>query len=345
MAGEYEVESKFNKSYSIISRKIVELLSENSRLSVAEMAKQLGVSRPTISEKLTRLENELGLRYTLELNEAALGLNSPHIIAVTFKKKPNFTKIKAILMKSYIPQVVFSVSGDYDMVIYANALSGGEYAHWDKAMRILLGEFRAVWEPSEVIHKQLCFFPLRNEIIGRANLDKNSKLMLQSLNENARLSFQQISKKLNMHFNTVKYNFDKLAKQGLIMRPTITMNLIKNISFMSWFSNYSPTKGYEESSARARLPLFTDDENPLINRYLLTASLIGSHDLFSIDVFDNKAAALKYDISYHKNLFVQHGIRLAYGEIKDVLIGRLPIRSVNVRKEWKRITWTTELGE
>ena len=344
MEKEYQVDSRFNKNYSTLSRKIVRMLSENSRLSMAELAKRLDVSRPTVKEKIRRLESELGMRYTLELNEEALGLNSPHLIAVKFKKKPDYARIKEILTRSYIPQVAFSVSGDYDMAIYANAMSGGEYAKWDKAMRILLRDFRAVWEPSEVVHKQLCFFPIRNETIARTKLDQNSRSLLLYLNDNSRVSFQQLSKNLNIHFNTVKYNFDKLMASGRIRRPTITMDPIKGISFMSWFSNYSPAEGYENSSAKARLPLFDDDENPLINRYLLTASLIGSHDLFSIDVFDNKAAAVKYDLSYHKKLFVKHGIEMTSGEIKKLIIGKLPIRSIDVRKEFNKISWTTEMN-
>lgn len=343
MSHEYEVESRFNKKYSLVSRKMVRILSENSRISIAEISKQLNISRPTIKGKLKRLESELGLKYTVEINEATLGLNSPHLIAITFKKKPDYKKIKSILLKSHIPQVAFSVSGDYDMVIYANALSGGEYAKWDKAMRILLGEYRAVWEPSEVTHKQLCFFPLRNEIINKTKLDENTKALLTNLNDNSRVSFQQLSKKLDMHFNTVKYNFDKLVKSGYVFRPTITLDLLKGLSFMSWFSNYSPTEGYENSSAKARQAVFSDDDNPLINRYLITASLIGSHDLFSIDVFDDKAAAQKYDLSYHKSLFVKHGIRMWSGEVRELILGRLPIRSVDTKKEFKKISWTTEL--
>ena len=342
MSNEYEVESRFNKNYSIISRKMVRMLSENSRISISEMAKQLGVSRYTISEKLKRLEKELGLRYTLELNEAALGLSSPHLIAVKFRKNPNYDKIKSILLASCIPQVAFSASGDYDLVVYANALSGSEYAKWDKAMKILLSEFHAIWQPSEIIHKQLCFFPLRSEMISRTQVDPSTKQLLMLLNDNARMSFQQISKKLNMHFNTVKYNYDKLLKQGVIRRSTITLDMIKGISFVAWFSNYSPAEGYEESSAKARIPLFIDDEHPLINRYMLTASLIGSHDLFSIDVFDNKATAMKYDIKYHKSLFVKHGIKMAIGEITSLLIGRLPIRSIDPKKEYKVVQWTTK---
>ena len=342
MSREYEVESKFNKRYGLVSRRLMGLLSEDARTSIAEASKALNVSRPTVKAKLQHLENELDLKYTLELNEAALGLNSPHIIAVKFGKTPNYNKVKAILERSYIPQVVFSTKGDYDMVIYANARSGGEYAQWDKAMRILLGEYKATWQPSEIIHKQLCFFPLRNEIINKTIADPKLKLLLTTLNANSRLSFQQLSKITNMHFNTVKYNYDKLISSGYVIRPTITMSLPKDICFVSWFSNYSPTTGYESASAKGREAVFSDDENPIINRYLITASLIGTYDLFSIDVFDDKAAAYKYDLDYHKSLFVKHGIRMTVGEVKEVLLGRLPIRSVNTKKEFKKIAWTTE---
>ena len=342
---QYEIESRFNKSYSIITRRIVRMLSENARLSVTEMSKQLGVSRPTIKEKIRRLESELGMHYTIELDEGMLGLNYPHLIAIRFNKKPDYAKVKELLLKSCIPQVAFSVDGDYNMVIYANALSGGAYAHWDKAMRILLGGYGAVWEPSEVMHRQLGFFPLRNETIERTNLDTKSKEMLKLLNENSRLSFQQLSKRLGMHFNTVKYNFDKLFKQGYIKRTTISMDMVKNISFLTFFANYTPAEGYESSSARARLAVFYDDQDPLISRYLISAPLIGSHDLFALLAFDDKATAYRYNLSYHKSLFVKHGIKMIYGEVKEVVLGRLPIRSMDTRKVFNKIIWSSDLSE
>jgi Lrp/AsnC family leucine-responsive transcriptional regulator len=342
---DYEVISKFNKKYNLVTRKIVRLLSENSRLSVAEISKRLNVSRPTVKDRITRLEKEFGVKYTIEIDERAIGLNSPHIIAIKFKKKPNYEKIKTILTSSYIPQVAFSVSGDYDLVIYANALSGSAYAHWDKAMRILLGEYGATWEPSEVIHRQLGFFPLRNEAINKTNLDETSKALLTFLNNNARLSFQQLSKMLKMHFNTVKYNYDKLVKAGYIKRATITMDLIKSLCFMTFFTNYVPTHGYEQQSAKAREAVFSDDDNPLISRYPISAPLIGSHDLFALSVFDDKAIAYKHDLSFHKSLFVNHGIKMVTGEIKYIILGRLPIRSLDTRKEFKKIVWTSELEE
>jgi Lrp/AsnC family leucine-responsive transcriptional regulator len=345
MNGEYEVESRFNKNYNLLTRKIVRLLSENSRMSVAEIAKRLNVSRPTVKDRIGRLEKELGMRYTIEIDERALGLNSPHLIEVKFKKKPSYERIKTVLSQSYIPQVAFSVNGSYSLVIYANAFSGGEYVHWNMAMMVLLSEYGVTWHPSEVAHRHLGFFPLRNEAIAGADIDETSKKMLIRLNDNARLSFQQLSKELGIHFNTVKYNFDKLVKIGYIKRATITMSLVKGLSFVSLFDDYTPTNGFEASSAKARLAIKFDEETPLISRYLVSATLIGSHTLFILSVFDNKASAYRYGLSYHKSMYARHGAKRIDGEVKELVLGRLPVRSVNIKNEYKTIMWTTDLNK
>jgi DNA-binding Lrp family transcriptional regulator len=345
MALEFEVESRFNKRYDLITRKVVRLLSENSRMSVTEIAKRLGVSRPTIKGKIERLERELGMRYAIEIDEKAIGLNSPHLIEVRFKKKPDYGKIRSILEQSYIPQVAFSVQGSYDLVIYANAFSGTEYMHWNMAMVVLLSEYGAAWHPSEMLHRHLGFFPLRDEAISRADIDEDSKRLLVCLNGNARLTFHQLSKMLGMHFNTVKYNFDKLVKKGYLKRATITMDLVKSLSFMTFFDNYAPTQGFEESSARARKAILFDEENPLISRYILSGPLVGSHTLFVMSVFDDKASAYRYGLSYHKRMYAKHSPKRASGEVRDVILGRLPIRSVDIRKEYKTLVWTTDLNQ
>jgi DNA-binding Lrp family transcriptional regulator len=345
MSGEYDITSKFNREYSLVSRKIMRLISEDSRITVAEIAKKVGLSRPTVKLKLSAMQKELGITYTLELDERALGFTSPHLIAVKFKRKPDYDKITALLLKSYIPQVAFSTSGSYDLVIYANAFSTSDYAHWDKSMSILLGEYGAEWQPSEVVHRQLGFFPIRSNVLDRARIDDKYKEMLKLLNENAKLSFQQLSKALNIHFNTVKYNYNKLIKLGYIKRPTITINPPKNLSIMTFFSNYTPVKGYESSSATARLAFMNDDSDPLISRYLICAPLIGRHDFFTTGVFDSFNAAYNADILYHKRIFLKHHIKILYAELNKLLLGRLPIRSVNTKNEYNKIIWEPDFGK
>jgi DNA-binding Lrp family transcriptional regulator len=141
--------SEFNQRYSLVSRKMLRALSVDARISVSDLAKQVQLSRKTIKERLLKLEQELGLRYTVEFNETALGLTSPHLIAVKFSSKPDYDRIAKTLGRSYIPQLAAKTKGKFDLLIYATAISGSEYAHWDRSMRIFLGDYEVEcgWHP------------------------------------------------------------------------------------------------------------------------------------------------------------------------------------------------------
>jgi len=339
---DYEFSSAFNERCNLVTRKIARLLSENSRASVSDISKTTGISRKTAKDRVLRMEKELGLRYSIELNESALKLTSPHLVAVHFDSKPDYGHIAGLLKRSYIPQVAVSVKGKYDLLIYAIATSNKEYVHWDKSMQILLAEYGADWKTSEVVHRQLGFFPLRNEIIERLDLDATYKSMLEILNTNARTSFQEMSRQLKMHFNTVAYNFNKLLKSGYIERFTIMMDKPKDVTLMSFLAKYKPKEGYEERSATARKAFTKDDQYSLVSRYVICAPLIGSYDFFTLGAFDNFNAAYKNDITYHRKLFKKDGIKMVYGEVDKVLIGRLPIRSLDTKKEYKTVAWTVD---
>jgi DNA-binding Lrp family transcriptional regulator len=337
-----ELKSEFNEKYSITARKVLRKVSNDSRAKITKIAVDLDVSRRTAMLKLEAMEKELKLHYILEFDEEKLGLNRPHLILAKFGEKPDWEKIKEMLNKSHIPQLAASVSGTYDMIIYANALSGMEYAHWDKSMQTLLSPYKVEWHSSEVVHRQLGFFPLRNELIEKTNIKAKYKKILSILNNNSRISFQELAKTLSMNVNTAVYNFNNLVKLGYIRSFTTTMDVPKNISLMTFFAKYTPSEGYESASASARAAFTSDDENPLISRYLITAPLIGSYDFFTLGAFDNKEVAYKSDVLYHRNIFKRYNIKMLYGEIREILVGRLPIRSVDTKKEYKTLVWSTD---
>ena len=338
-----DFKSAFNDKYSITARKVLRMISSNSRVKITEMATYLDMSRRTVALKLAAIEKELKLHYILDFDEEKLGLTRPHLILVKFKGKPDYEKIKEILSRSYIPQLAVTISGTYDLLIYANAFSGREYAHWDKSMQILLSPYSAEWHTSEVVHSQLGFFPIRNEAIDRVNIKEKYKKILKILNENSKISFQGLAKALNMNVNTAVYNFNHLLELGYIKSFTAVMDSApKNISLMTFFSKYTPAEGYESAASNARMAFTSDDENSLISRYLITSPLIGSYDFFTLGAFDNKETAYKQDILYHKNAFKKFNVRMAYGEVKDIILGKLPIRSIDTKKEYKTLIWNPE---
>jgi DNA-binding Lrp family transcriptional regulator len=342
MADNGDFKSEFNSRYSTLLKRILRILSNNSRTKISDIAKRSSVSRRTATLKLNAIEKELKISYTLELNEERLGLSRPHLILVKFNAKPDYRKISELLKQSYIPQFAASVKGTYDMIIYADAMSGKDYAYWDKSMRTLLADYKVEWYSSEVVHRQLGFFPLRNEAIEKLNIKEKYKKMLMILNSNSKIRFQELAKQMNMNVNTAAYNFNNLMKMNYIENFTLTMDKPKDISLMSFFSKYIPSQGYESAAAMARAGFTSDDEDPLISRYLITAPLIGSHDFFTLGAFDSFDIAYKKDVLYHKNLFRKFKIKVLYGEINEILLGKLPIRTIDTKKEYKTLVWSTK---
>ncbi|MDE1860190.1 MAG: Lrp/AsnC family transcriptional regulator [Candidatus Micrarchaeota archaeon] len=335
--------SKFDESYGILTRKMMRFISEDSRISILELSKKLGVSRRTARERLLKAEREFGIRYTVAFSETALQLSNPHIILVKFIKKPDWDEVARLLSSSYIPQIAAVVKGDYDMFIYANAITSKEYVHWDKGMQILLSKYGVAWHPSNVAHKQLGFFPLRNEILDRLAIDENYKKMLKLLNINSRITFSEISKRIGMHFNTVAYNFKKLVESGYIRRFTISLEQPRDLALISTFSKYILSEGFEDDATVIR-KVYTSSgtEYPIISRYLLCTQLVGSYDSFVMGIFDNYNTAYKQAVVQYKSVMKRHKTKVECGQVQKVLLGRLPIRSIDTKKEYNTIKWTVE---
>ncbi len=342
----YAFRSEFNERQSPLTRQILRALSENSRVSILELSKTLGVSRRTVKEKIKKAEQELGIRYTIELNEAALGLDNPHIIMLKFSNKPDYKDLLSLLERSYIPQVAVLTRGKYDMLIFANATSNHEYKYWDLTMQTALSKYGVLWQASDVAHMQLGYFPARNAAIDRLSIPPKYKEMLKMLNTDARISFKQISEKLSMHFNTVAYNFKKLSKLGYIKRFTLVMRPQDNTTLMSTFGKYVFAENFEADAARMRKEVLTsDDQQPVICRFPVASQLVGSYNFFFIGVYDSYDAAFRRQIQYYKENFKRHRVRVLYGEITDVLLGDLPLRSTDVKKEYNTMRWVIDKAE
>lgn len=81
-------ESLRNESQAVtvldgIDRRLVELLTANARTTTAELARQVGMSAPSVGDRLRRLEESGIIRsYTLDVNPAALGYGLQAIVRI-----------------------------------------------------------------------------------------------------------------------------------------------------------------------------------------------------------------------------------------------------------------------
>lgn len=99
------------------------LLRQNARESVSELARQLGVSRPTVQARIERLERSGVITgYAVKVSdEYASSLVRAHVL-VTALPKLAIPVLKA-LEKITEVKTVHSVSGNYDLIVIVEALS------------------------------------------------------------------------------------------------------------------------------------------------------------------------------------------------------------------------------
>lgn len=336
----YHDSPNFNGKYGLVSRKIIRKLSEDSRISISGLSKELNLSRKTIDKRIKKLHEVLTIHYTLEFNLEKLGLANPHLILIKFGKEPDYDDITSILKKSHIPQLAVAIKGTFDMFIYAIAASDKEYAYWDNSMQILLAKYDAYWQASDIAHVNLGFFPLRKELVNRLNVEKPYKDILILLNENSKISFRDISKKIGLHFNTVNYYFKKLLRRGYIKKFTLTVEPTGDMVLVSYFSKLRAKGDIEDKSKVIRKMLMEDEERPLINRYIIHAQLIGSFGTFTLGVFNSYNEGYKQSVSRFKKTFKGDLHKIQYGHAVKTLIGKIPARSIDVVKTYDIINWS-----
>ncbi|MCL5430462.1 MAG: AsnC family transcriptional regulator [Candidatus Marsarchaeota archaeon] len=332
----FDVECNFNKKYSIVTRKILRMLSEDARITITSMAKELKLSRKEVAKRLEHIEKEFDIKYTLELSKTRIGFNNPHLILVKFKDKPDYKKLAALFERSYIPQLVVPVrNGTYDLFVYANSSSFRDYVQWDRDMRReLMLKYNMQWEQSQIVLTRLGHIPLRDVIIQRARIPEDEKKMLVVLNENSRISFKELASKLGINYKTCIYDFN-IVKKKYIKRFTLSITKPPHISIMSLFAKYVPTEAHERASSYSRRLYTTDEQNSLISRYILKMSLIGSYDSFAIGVFDCFEDSYTYTVQSYRQIFDDFSpTRIVYGELGEPLLGTLPIRSMDIKKEY-----------
>ncbi len=107
-------------------KQLLALLRRNSRTSVAELARVLGLSRSTVKDRISRLEDRNVIQgYSLVLNdEYTKGHVSAHVMVKLESGKPSY----AMRHLKQIEQIAkaYAVSGIYDLIVIVEAESTGE---------------------------------------------------------------------------------------------------------------------------------------------------------------------------------------------------------------------------
>ncbi len=113
-----------------LDRRILALLSRDSRLSYREIAKQIGVSHANVSGRIRRLEEDVIKGYTVILDPDAMNLY-PLCLRISAGPQADLSEIGSEIAKLDKVHVVLRVSGDCELL----ALTMCEDRH--EALRLL----------------------------------------------------------------------------------------------------------------------------------------------------------------------------------------------------------------
>ncbi|MCZ2720732.1 Lrp/AsnC family transcriptional regulator [Marinomonas sp. 15G1-11] len=105
------------KTLDSIDQELINLLSENSRTPVSELAKKMNVARTTVNNRLERLERRKVIeRYTLKLSSTEYSgwLTATVLIKMSQEKA---TIVFSSLKKSQYIQKVVTLSGTFDLQV------------------------------------------------------------------------------------------------------------------------------------------------------------------------------------------------------------------------------------
>jgi len=122
------------KSITPAEQKLLTLLSQNARTSIADLARQLGLARATVQERLKRLEEGgviEGYSVRLNPNYARSRVTAHTLVRIDAKKAEQlYTKLKKM------PSVggIYALSGEYDALVVLQADTTTEL---DEALDVL----------------------------------------------------------------------------------------------------------------------------------------------------------------------------------------------------------------
>ena len=95
---------------------LLKLLQENSRRTVSDIAKKMGLSRATVQHKMERLERTGVIQgYTIKINPILERQNVSAYVMISVVPKKNNTIVRQLFS---IPQMemLCTISGQYDMI-------------------------------------------------------------------------------------------------------------------------------------------------------------------------------------------------------------------------------------
>ena len=325
---------------------ILEAISTDGRISVAEIARKVGISPVAARYRLRKLEKRYGIRYTLEFGYSFFGFFR-FIIFIKFKgKKSSPEAIKEVFEKEPTIQYAAMLSGKYDVFVYLLAESPIllERKLYDLRSSPPFAPYDTYWYVNYITYSygyvpmRERFFEILKEKTWHKTEDTPRKkpdqlmereyLLLKELGEDGRRDFAQIDEKYKFSKGAAQYTYYRLIERKIIYRITITMDKVPFKYIMLAKCNQLNVQEFNNHRDSYFMDVIQETDTPL-NKYLLIGDISSPNGLLYIaPVFkDGDTERIKNDI-----INTVRGSKIIPSIITKTLIGQLGFRRIDNTK-------------
>ncbi|MFX0132772.1 MAG: AsnC family transcriptional regulator [Candidatus Hodarchaeota archaeon] len=224
-------------------RKILYNLDVNSRESLANIAKKVGLSENSVAYRIKRLEKKGIIKnyYTI-IDAFKLGyINLRFYLSYQYTTPDIEKEIINHFIKNKNVMAVYSISGRFDLeLVMVIQNINSFYDFWQKTLNKYCNNFQDLaltfyiqlicFKPSYLINDVVKFDKDNFESIGDRNIVKIDNLdfqILRLIDTNARLPSTELAKKLNTTATKVSYRIRKLKKLNVIKGFRVNIDISK----------------------------------------------------------------------------------------------------------------------
>lgn len=218
-------------------RKILSLLSENSRIPLTQLTKEVKLSRDAVDYRIKRLiEKGVIVRFFPVIDFKKFGYTLYHVFLNVDEAKP--AKIKQLYEElenhpSVYSAIVYSDTWDLEIVFAAKSLEefddlltelSTKYADliFEKSILETIHSYASVFLPKEITKKQTELFKKKKE--EKVNIDEKDIAILKLLSKDARMSSYDIAEKVKLSADAISYRIKRLVDSEAILKFTILVD-------------------------------------------------------------------------------------------------------------------------
>ena len=218
-------------------KKILTLLDENARLSNAQIAKKVGLSKPAVEYRLKRFEkNNVIFQYYTIIDFTKLGY-SQYKLYFKFQDTSIEEEKKIVDYWNENENSVWvgEIRGRWDLAVSILARSNYEFGKilnrfMNKLSKFILEKDVLLTEYSPIYSREYMEKTKHTEFVyGKPakiyELDETDSKIIKELSKNARINIVDLAEKLQLTRDIINYRLKKLTKDGIIVQYRCYLNL------------------------------------------------------------------------------------------------------------------------